>query len=296
MTTTERIDVGSGVHLAVDRWAGSGSPAFLLVHGLASNAQLWWGCAERLAELGHPCSTVDQRGHGRSDKPDAGYTMDQACADLVALTAALRQEDPSGWDGRVIVAGQSWGANVALELGYRHPEVFSGVVCVDGGTIELADRFPDWESVAEALAPPRRIIGMPRADMEGFMASAHPDWPESGRQAQMANFEVRSDGTITPFLSFEHHMELLRALWEHRPSTRYPAMKVPVLLVPADGGAGGRSPAMADKAAGVDAALAAVPRARAHWFRPADHDLHAQFPVELAELLHSEAADGILAP
>lgn len=286
--SSRHVTVEPGVRLAVDQWPG-GSPAFLLVHGLASNSQLWWGPAERLTELGHAAASVDQRGHGRSDKPDAGYTLDQACADLMALVEDLRRE--AGFDGRLIVAGQSWGANVALELGYRHPEIFSGVVCVDGGTIELSARFPDWEACAEALAPPRST-GRRLSDIRTYMRRAHPDWPASGIEAQLANFEVRDDGTVAPWFSFEHHMELLRALWEHRPSLRYPEMEVPVLLVPADNQ---QTSFVSDKRASVEAALAAIPRARARWFSPADHDIHAQFPQELAEVLHEEAERGILA-
>lgn len=303
-SATLRFPVEDGVSLAVDTWepseTGQGvdpAAAFLLVHGLASNSRLWWGSAERLAALGHAVASVDQRGHGRSDKPATGYTLEQACADLMRVVARLRAdeagpEDGRGFGRRLIVAGQSWGANVALELGYRHPDVFNGVVCVDGGTIELSSRFPDWESCSAVMAPPR-TIGRPAADIEAFMARTHADWPASGRFAQMANFEIRADGTVAPWLSFENHMALLRALWEHRPSTRYPDITVPVLFVPAENM--GQVRWTADKRAAVDEAVAAIPRAAAHWFSPADHDIHAQFPVELADLLHHESTEGILA-
>lgn len=306
---TRLVAVDGGVRIAVDQWPASRAsqeadgpetggrsdrselpPAFLLVHGLASNSQLWWGSAARLAEVGHACASVDQRGHGRSDKPDTGYDLDTACADLLALVATLRSDVP-GFQGRIIVAGQSWGANVALELGWREPEVFSGVVCVDGGTIDLQRRFPTWEDCAAALAPPR-LAGTPLSDMQAYGRRAHADWPESGRQAMLANFEVRPDGTVAPWLTFERHMQLLGALWGHRPSTRYPEMKTPVLLVPADDG---RSDFTADKRSAVEEAVGAIPRARAHWFSPADHDIHAQHPVALAEVLHSETTGGILA-
>ena len=295
------VPVDGAVRLAVDQWPAAGPaggaadapappPAFLLVHGLASNSQLWWGSATRLAELGHACASVDQRGHGRSDKPATGYDLDTACADLLALVAALRSEVP-GFQGRVIVAGQSWGANVALELGWREPEVFSGVVCVDGGTIDLSRRFPTWEDCAAALAPPR-LIGTPLADMQAYAQGALADWPESGRRAMLANFEVRPDGTVAPWLTFERHMLLLRALWDHHPSARYAEMKTPVLLVPADDG---RSDFTADKRRAVDEAVGAIPRARAYWFSPAHHDIHAQHPTALAEVLHAETTGGVLA-
>lgn len=290
---TRRVPVEGTLSLTVDVWPGAGpggGAAFLLVHGLASNSQLWWATAARLHELGHACASVDQRGHGRSDKPDAGYTLDRACADLAEVAARLRREVP-GFGGALVVAGQSWGGNVALELAWRAPESLDGVVGVDGGTIDLSRRFPAWEDCAQALAPPR-LTGTPLAQIEAYISRAYPHWPESGRRATIANLEVRPDRTVAPWLTRERHMLLLRALWEHHPSSRYADMKVPVLLVAADGGEADAF--TAEKRRGVEEAVAAIPRAAARWFRPADHDIHAQYPMELAELLHAEATGGLL--
>ena len=289
--STRRFTVDENVALTVDVWrteVGDTDPAaaFLMVHGLASNAQMWWGVAEELSRSGHACAAVDQRGHGRSDKPDDGYTLDRACLDLLAL---IEQLDLGA--GPLVVAGQSWGANVALELGWRHPDRLAGVVCVDGGTIELSERFPDWESCASALAPPR-LTGTPHSEIEAMLRGSHPDWPGSGIDASLANFETRPDGTVAPRLSFEHHMQLLRALWEHRPSTRYAGMKIPVLFVPADDGR--KSAWVEDKRQSIEAAVRALLRAKSRWFAPADHDIHAQFPRELAQVLHGEVTSGIL--
>jgi pimeloyl-ACP methyl ester carboxylesterase len=289
---TQRVPVDGAVSLAVDLWPdGSVGPAFVLVHGLASNSRLWWRTAARLHQLGHACASVDQRGHGRSDKPDGGYTLDRACADLSEVVSFLRRDVP-GFGGPLVAAGQSWGGNVVLELGWRQPDMLAGVVGVDGGTLELSHRFESWDECARALAPPR-LAGTPLADIEALLRRAHPHWPESGIGATLGNFEVRADGTVAPWLTFERHMLLLRALWEHHPTGRYPEIKVPVLLVPADGG--GADDFSAEKRRSVEEAVAAIPVAAARWFSPADHDIHAQFPDELAEMLRAEATGGLLA-
>ena len=99
---------------------------FLLVHGLASNARLWDGVARHLTELGHTVVAVDQRGHGSSSKPDTGFDMATVADDLALLIGSLGFNRP-------VVAGQSWGANVVIELAHRSPESVRGVVAVDGG-------------------------------------------------------------------------------------------------------------------------------------------------------------------
>ncbi len=281
--------LASGVELHGVHWdpaepAGAdadGEPMpFLLVHGLASNARLWDGVAQHLAELGHRVVAIDQRGHGLSSKPDDGYDMATVANDLRLLI------DQLGWQ-RPAVAGQSWGGNVVLELAWAHPESVSMIACVDGGFIDLSARFPDWDDAQVALAPPR-LAGTPLADITGWLETSAADWPEVGRQGTLANFEVRDDGTIAPWLTFERHLTVLRGLWEHQPSSRYPSVEVPALLIGADTGDVAWSHSKHDA---VDAALALLPQGRAVWFSPAHHDVHAQQPEAVGDLLHRAVTD-----
>jgi len=274
----------SGVELHALHWDPTSHTAplrpWLLVHGLASNARLWDGVAWRLARLGHPVVAVDQRGHGLSSKPDDGFDMATVADDLRLLI------DHLGWDGPM-VAGQSWGGNVVLELAHRHPLAVTGIACIDGGLIELRDRFPDWDDARTVLAPPR-LLGTPVEQVRAWLERSASDWPEEGRLGQLANFEIRGDGTIAPWLTFERHIAVLRGLWEHSPALICPRIAAPVLLVTADTRDTGWSEA---KVAAVASALEVLPRARAEWFHDAHHDVHAQHPEEVASLLHRAVAE-----
>ena len=289
MIREQRIEVADGVELRVlvrdagRPTTGEGAP-WLLVHGLASNAHLWDGVAAALAALGHRSAAVDLRGHGPVGRahrlPEPGDLSLAAVADdLATVVQSL------GWDAPVAV-GQSWGGNVVVELAARHPHVVCGVVGIDGGTIELADYFADFEACASALSPPH-LVGTPRSALEDYLRTAHPDWPSEGIAGQLANFETRADATIEPWLSRERHMTILRDLYEHRPSERWAALgDTPVMLVPAENDA---SPF--DKRAEVKTGVAALKRSRVHWMR-GDHDLHAQFPEKIAALLHEAWDEG----
>src|SRR2546430_5388139 len=146
--TDARVRVAQGVFLHVRRWPGERRP-FLLVHGLSSNALLWGEVAEALAAAGHPVHAVDLRSHGDSDAPPDGYDTATAADDLAAL----------GLTGAV-VAGQSWGGNVAVALAAKHPEMVAALALVDGGWLDPASEFESWEACEAALRPPQ-VDGLP---------------------------------------------------------------------------------------------------------------------------------------
>ena len=285
---SQRIAVAEGVDLAVDTWAPTSSSAsdaatFVLVHGLASNARMWDGVAARLTECGHPAVTVDLRGHGRSAKPDGPYDMATVADDVAALITAQGLDRP-------VVAGQSWGGNVVLELALRRPDLTRGIVCVDGGWLEPCAGFDSWEACEARLAPPP-LTGLPRTEIEAYVRSAHPDWPETGIAGTLANFEVRPDGSIAPWLTYDRHIAVLRGLWDHRPSEIYQAISTPVLLVPADTG---HDEQAAAKVEGVRLAMERLAHVQVRWF-DADHDIHAQHPDELADVMLDHLHRGFFA-
>ena len=281
MTTMEvqRVEVTGGVSLNVHAWDGGGVP-FLLVHGLASNARLWDGVADDLAGRGNRVVAVDQRGHGRSDKPDDGYDFETVCADLAALVVELGIDRP-------VVAGQSWGGQVVVELAARRPDLVRGIACVDGGWIDLS-RFVTFEDCAAVMSPPR-TTGLAFAEIEAMMRGRHPDWPESGLQGALACFEVRDDGTVAPWLSFERHLMILRAMWEQRIHDVLARVSVPALLLPCDDGSG--SDHQRRKRELVTTAESLLPISRTHWF-DAEHDVHAQHPDQVAAVLVGALDDG----
>ena len=270
-----RVQVDEGVVLECDVWAGGAGVPFLLVHGLSSNRRLWEGSAARLHQLGHPVATVDLRGHGRSDKPDHGYDFVTMGSDLVNVL------DGVGFE-QAVLAGQSTGGNIVVDLAARAHGRAVGVAGVDGGALELSRQFPDWEHCQEALRPPM-LTGTPAATVEGWMREAHPGWSDWAIEASMANLEHLSDGTVRPWLSLDNHLRILHSLWEHRPSTVIPKLDVPVLLVMADTGDEWvrQKRVIGEELAGTSG------RVRVEWISPGDHDLHAQRPVELADLLHA---------
>ena len=183
------VPVADGVRLHVREAAGGGRP-FLLVHGLASNARTWDGVAARLAAAGHRAVAVDLRGHGESDAPPAGYDTLTAAADLAALSAALGLDAP-------VVAGQSWGGNVVLQLAADRPGLASAVAAVDGGWIHLRDAFGTWEECLARLTPPD-FNGVSAPALAARLRAAHPAGPRAASTARSRTSRSTATGRSGP--------------------------------------------------------------------------------------------------
>ncbi|MGE5138123.1 MAG: alpha/beta fold hydrolase, partial [Rudaea sp.] len=226
-------------------------------------------------------TALDQRGHGESDKPESGYGFEELGADLLAFLDVLRFN-------RALLLGHSWGGNVVLQFAAEHPERTAGAILLDGGFIDLqADHQMTWEKTRERLAPPP-LAGTPldefKKRIRGFSGRM---WSPEVEEIVLSNFEILPDGTIRPRLSFDRHMQILRAMWEQRPPELYPRVSVPVLLLPAEQEPreDGERDFIARKRSNVRLAEERLPRGRTIWFTNTIHDVPLQRPRELAETI-----------
>ena len=269
----------SGPRLALRRAEGAGRP-FLLVHGLASNARMWDGVTERLAAAGHQVVAVDLRGHGQSEVPDGGYDSTTVAADLAALIRLL------GWaaERAPIVAGQSWGGHVVLELAARHGGV-AAVALVDGGWVRLRARFATFDECWQALIPPA-FDGVLWTNLVSEVEQWTAGWPPEAVAGVLANFAELPDGTVRARLRHEHHGAIVASLWDHDPRELYPRLGAPALLLVASDDS--RKPTA--QRTEVDEAAAGLPDVDVRWYDGAHHDLHAQQPERTAADLLALAA------
>ncbi len=116
------VDLPGGDLQVVERGPRDGSPIVLL-HCFTCAIDWWDGMMPRLAR-GHRVVAVDLLGHGGSEKPDTGYTIENQ-ANLVAQALSrlgvLNAE----------VVGHSLGGAVAVALAEQSPELVNRVVIID---------------------------------------------------------------------------------------------------------------------------------------------------------------------
>ncbi|MGW6462141.1 alpha/beta fold hydrolase [Streptomyces sp. NPDC055078] len=135
-------------------------PGVLLLHGLMGRASHWAPTARRLAGR-HRAVALDQRGHGRSDKPSEGpFTREAFVADV---EAAVEQLDLAP----VTLIGHSMGALTAWQLAARRPDLVRALVICDMRASALGaasqrvweDWFRAWPVPFATLADVRKWFG-----------------------------------------------------------------------------------------------------------------------------------------
>jgi pimeloyl-ACP methyl ester carboxylesterase len=132
-----KLMLPSGVRLHYQR-IGTG-PDLVMIHGLTGNLAVWH--LQIVSELSDHFRvlTYDLRGHGMSDCPPTGYSPDDMATDLLALMDGLEIERP-------VIAGHSYGADIALYLAAREPERVREVFAIEAAlpALEEVRRGEDW--------------------------------------------------------------------------------------------------------------------------------------------------------
>ena len=177
---------------------GASGVPLLLLHGLNNCAWIWARVATLMAERRRaPVVALSLRGHGGSDAPPAGYSLEQTSADLTAATEALGLH-AGPWD----LAGHSWGGKVALHAAATGalPGLRS-VVLADPAPAQGLNALLRPKLIRAAFQPERG----PFPDRDAWeTAGRHlvylQRWDPVDQRLWTANFHLRADG------SYEHRL------------------------------------------------------------------------------------------
>ncbi len=158
---------------------GEGDPVVVLIHGLVlDNLASWYFSIGPALAANCTVLLYDLRGHGGSEQPPTGYTIDEMAEDLHGILEA------AGLRGRpLVVVGNSTGGLIGLRYVLRYPEDVASLVLIDAHVAhsefgqqmattlglegdELRDKlrelFGDW-------VDGHTVEGTPDADVEATM-------------------------------------------------------------------------------------------------------------------------------
>jgi pimeloyl-ACP methyl ester carboxylesterase len=110
--------------------------AIVFLHFSGTNLMMWQRVVPYFQDQ-YRLILVDLRGHGKSDKPQTGYHIDEMADDIAGILQHLDLE-------RAHIIGSSLGAEVGLSMAARHPEKVLSLVC-DGALSSEYGPYGTWE-------------------------------------------------------------------------------------------------------------------------------------------------------
>jgi pimeloyl-ACP methyl ester carboxylesterase len=224
---TEGFVESEGVRLHYIDWDGTGMPLLLLA-GLGDNAQIFTGLAPKLSGS-FRLIALTRRGHGRSDRPDAGYDLDTLIGDVQCFLKTL------GIDQTILV-GHSFGGIEAACFAAVHPSCAAAIVYLDALFPKL-DPEPDlsgdpiW-SVLPTGAPTAKDLHS-RESYLRYYRRRRPDWARIWHPAIEADLMDRVTISNDGHILFRHDDNLMNQILKTilPPYPDYALINVPQLAV-----------------------------------------------------------------
>lgn len=237
---TRRIALPTGITLNVAE-GGAGDPIIFL-HGFPESHRTWRFQLEDLAR-DYRVVAPDQRGFGRSDKPEgvAAYETDRVLEDLFALADVL------GLD-RFTLVGHDWGGAIAWAAALKRPDRIARLIIVNAphplvfqkSLIEDAEQRAASQYM-RAFRDPGMEDGIRAMGLETFFTKTFgghtdlaaigdeeraqylQDWSRPGALTAMLNW-YRASRIVVPAVVEEAAMPA----WVSAP---FPKLEMPVLVV-----------------------------------------------------------------
>ncbi len=210
-----QVDVGDGIALYyelydfTEPWK-AGPPPILFLHGLGGDRRMWNDQVPVFSGQ-YPTLVVDLRGHGRSTRPAADFTVADMARDVLRLTRTVGIE-------RAHVVGLSMGGVVAQQLALEFPPVIASLV--------LCDTF---SAIPAELAPMAR---------ETLAFIETHDMSEVARTRISLAFSDHADPAMREYWieqvaknDKETYLRAARATFAFSSQGRLSALRVPALVV-----------------------------------------------------------------
>ena len=176
---SQRYDLPTTSIFAIE--AGRG-PLVVCMHGITANAYVFEPVIERLADSFRVVS-IDQRGHGRSGRPER-YEAEDFAADVAALVDVLAC-------GPAVLLGHSLGARNGFVAANLHPAQVRSIVAVDF-TPYIEDRVLD-DLKARVKGGDRTFADL--AEVEAYLAQRYPLLPPDAiRRRALHGYRKAEDG------------------------------------------------------------------------------------------------------
>jgi esterase len=243
------------------------SPPLVLLHGLMGYASNW-GKIWPLLSKHRDVLVLDQRGHGKSDKPTAGYAPGDYAGDLCRLIDLL------GWD-KIDLLGHSMGGRVAICFASLYPDRIRKLVLEDSGAEARSDRIEWIENLLKEIPTPFHD----RESAKVFFQNHFTDDPLLGGFLH-SNLQAQPDGSFNWRFHPKTMIETIAKGRAKSASEMFSQLKQPTLII--RGGVSAEFPQ-----AEAERMFSARDGVQLEVIAGAGHFVHASHPSEFCRIVES---------
>lgn len=261
---TIAIHTAPEVEVAIHAWSGTG-PRVLLIHGIGSSGADFNPVIEGLRQFCKPY-VLDLRGHGASDKPDAGYHYSDYVGDLEAVLSQLQLERP-------IILGHSLGGIITLMWAAKHPDIARAIIIEDSplrSGSDFKEAFDGWLT----------LNSLPHEVAMAWYADKNPHWSDQLVQQRAFDMVNTAREAILELQASSLANEGLDSV------EGLSAITAPLLFLQGDGGSG--SMVHPEDLAHLQQE---IPHMGVKQFPGASHTIHRSHPTEWLEVVRSFVKD-----
>lgn len=197
----------------------------VFVHGLMAFSANWRKIANLLSGQ-YQCLIYDQRGHGRSFKPELGYSPEILAEDLNNIISEL------GWEQFHLV-GHSLGARVAMVFSDKYPEKIQSLTIEDMGPDVVVDAYKYYEGMLSVVPTPfDSKEEVKRFFSEDFLKLFQPkEEPQVLTLFLQSNIEEKPDGKFDWRFLKSAMIQLVKESHQKERWAEIRSFQMPVLLV-----------------------------------------------------------------
>ena len=200
-------------------------PKLIFLHGLMGSGNNWRRITAKF-ESTFQILTYDQRGHGRSFHPEAGYTSQDYSEDLYQILKEL------GWN-KVILVGHSMGGRNAIEFAAEHSDMVTQLVVEDIGVTPNKASVQKIEELLNSVPTPFGSKREAREFFQNDFVGLHPNNPQAQAISVFlySNIIESKEGRADWRFFKEGVLESARQGPQEKRWAQWESLKMPLLLV-----------------------------------------------------------------
>ena len=214
--------------------------AIIFLHFSGANLLMWQRIIPYFQDQ-YRLILVDLRGHGKSDRPENGYHMDEMARDVIGVMEQLNLE-------RVHIIGSSLGAEVGLSIAANYPEKVISLVC-DGALYSEYGPYGIWkgsetdfeEHVARQLEKMRNTPETVFPSVDALVDDRrevfekYVGWTKYVEAVERYGAYKVDEGKYTKGFGKQAMENYMKHYFQYRFEDYYREVKCPLLMLPGEG-------------------------------------------------------------